>query len=346
MKSQGIRGVLGADALKRQGEFFEVRVRHPKLEQVIEQMLPLLTPHSESNIIFVVGATGVGKSTVSRIALKGIYDSAFAQMQEDRSIIPIVAVEAYTNGENRHTFGDLFEDMLGQLNEPKVTARALLEESDGKMRVRHERRMTVKTLRRVLEGALKNRRTQVCVIDEGYHLLRLAKDNAVMDTLKSLANTTGVKIVLVGSYDLFDLLDAHAQVARRATIIHFERYQIDSKSDRAAWKAIVVKLMAKWPCEIRPNLAAISDDLQELNLGLVGLLKSLLLDLSSMQLHNDGQWDPQFLPRAAKANKLREIIRKEIEDGENKVRDALHGESLWDEKSLQSIVERMKVRHG
>jgi hypothetical protein len=45
-----------------------------------------------------------------------------------------------------------------------------------------------------------------------------------------------------------------------------------------------------------------------------------LLDLSAMQLQNGGEWDPQFLPRAAKANKLKEIIRKEIVDGENKVR--------------------------
>ena len=167
-----------------------------------------------------------------------------------------------------------------------------------------------------------------------------------MDTLKSLANTTGTKIVVVGSYDLFKLLDSHAQVARRATIIHFERYRRESKDDRAAWKAIVVKLVAKWPCETRPNLEAISDDLLELNLGLVGLLKSLLLDLSAMQLRNGGEWDPKFLPRAAKANKLIEIIRNEIKDGETAVRDALHGESIWDEKALQSIVERMKVGHA
>jgi AAA domain-containing protein len=346
MKSQTSGTIFGADELKRQGEFFDVRVRHPKLEQVIAQLLPLLAPHSESNIIFVVGATGVGKSTVSRIALKGIYDAAFTPMQENRSIVPIVAVEAYTNGEHRHTFRGLYEDMLSQLNEPKATSRAFLEESEGKMRVRHERRMSIGSLRRVLEDALKHRRTQVCVIDEAYHLLRLAKDTAVMDTLKSLANTTGIKIVLVGSYDLFDLLDSHAQVARRATIIHFERYNRDIKEDRAAWKAIVVKLMAKWPCAVHPNLEAISDDLHELNLGLVGLLKSLLLDLSAMQLQNNGEWDPQFLPRAAKANKLREIIRKEIVDGEKKVRDALHGESLWDEKALQSIEERMKVARG
>ena len=36
-----------------------------------------------------------------------------------------------------------------------------------------------------------------------------------MDTLKSLANTTGVKFVLIGSFDLFDLVAEHGQVARR-----------------------------------------------------------------------------------------------------------------------------------
>jgi hypothetical protein len=233
--------------------------------------------------------------------------------------------------------------MLGELNEPRITTRTFIEEKEGKIRVRHENKLPIRSMRKVLESALKYRRTQVCVIDEAYHLLRLAKDNAVMDTLKSLANTAKVKLVLVGSYDLFTLLDAHAQAARRTTIIHFERYKAENKSDQAAWREIVQKLLAKWPCEHRPNLAAISHDLLEVCLGLVGLLKSLMLDVSAMQLQNGGKWDPKFLPRAAKANKLREIIWNEIGKGEGLLRDALHGNSLWDEKALRTMTERMEI---
>jgi predicted kinase len=333
--------ILGDEDLRKQQEFFDVRVKHPKLDQVVKQMLPILTPYSDSNIIFVVGATGAGKSTVSRIALKNMYERAFERLRNDRSVIPFIAVEAYANGDSRHTFRELYEDMLTELQEPSGGTNTLLDEKDGIIKASHVRRNTIKALRRTVQGALKRRQTEVCVIDEAYHLLRLGKDTAVMDTLKSLANKTDMKIVLVGSYELFDLLATHAQIARRASIIHFERYNLKDANDRRAFKSIVISLVAKWPCKEKPNFPAISDDLLEVTLGLVGLLKSLLLDVSAMQLQNDGKWDPHFLPRAAKSNKLREIIRREIEAGEDKVRDALLGESLWDEKSLAALVERM-----
>jgi len=53
-------------------------------------------------------------------------------------------------------------------------------------------------------------------------MMRFGRDAAVMDTLKSLANTTNTKIVLVGSFDLFDLVEEHGQIARRATFINLE----------------------------------------------------------------------------------------------------------------------------
>jgi type II secretory pathway predicted ATPase ExeA len=332
---------LTSEQLQKQEAFFGVHIRHPKLDSMVSQIQTSLTPYSESNITMVLGPTGVGKSLFAKTVLKKMLEANVERMQKDVSTIPVIYVEANTNGESRHTFRQVYEDMLAELKEPAMTKKVLLEEVDGKLQVRYDRHASIATLRRVLEKALKHRRTEVCVVDEAYNLLKLAKDTAVMDTLKSLANTTGAKIVLVGSYDLFDLVESHAQVARRTTIIHFDRYHKDRTDDRAAFKAVVQGLVAKWPCEERPNLAAISDELSEVSLGCVGLLKSLLLDVTAMQLRAGGRWDPKYLQRAAKANKLRDIIRKEIEQGEAKVRDALYGQSLWDDTVIARLSERM-----
>jgi energy-coupling factor transporter ATP-binding protein EcfA2 len=332
---------LSGAQIQKQEAFHAVHVRHPKLDDVVRQMQMSLTPFSESNITMAVGPTGVGKSLFAKTVLKMMLEANVERMQQDASTIPVIYVEAYTNGESRHTFRQVYEDMLAALKEPALSKKVLLEEIDGKLQVRYDRHTSIATLRRVLEKALKHRRTEVCVIDEAYNLLKLAKDTAVMDTLKSLANTTGAKIVLVGSYDLFDLVDSHAQVARRTTIIHFDRYHHDCADDRRAFKAVVQALVAKWPCEERPNLPAISDELLEISLGCVGLLKSLLLDVTALQLRAGGRWDSHYLQRAAKANKLREIIRKEIEQGEAKVRDALYGQSLWDEAAIAKLSQRM-----
>jgi hypothetical protein len=256
--------------------------------------------------------------------------------------VPLVAVEAYANGNNRHGFATLYEDMLDELQEPGKTEKAHFEVENGKVLNRSQAKLTVAALRKAVKLAIELRKTRVCVIDEAAHLMRFGKDTAVMDTLKSLSNTANVKWVLVGSFDLYDLVAEHGQIARRTAVLNLERYHLDDREDRSAFKEVVRKLQAKWPCEQVPNFLAISDELLEVSLGCVGLLKSLMLDASAMQLRNGGKWNPVFLRKAAKSNKLREVIRKEIEAGEVKIRDALHGDCLWDEKALAELTRRME----
>lgn len=326
--------------------FHDVRVRHPKLDAVLEQIHPLLMLHGESNIVYIVGATGIGKSTLSRYALKQFYDQYADLTASDISAIPVVNVEAYCDGDTRHGFRGLYEDLRTALQEPAPDRKAFIEEADGHMSLRSTQRMTIRQLRKLVEKGLKSRRTKVVVIDEAYHLLKFAMDSAVMDTLKSLANTTGTKFVLVGSFDLFSLVDSHAQVARRSAFVHFERYRPERSDDCTAFRKIVLSLQEKWPLADVPNFVAIWDELMTVSLGCVGLLKSFLLDALAMQLLNDGTWDCAFLQRAAMANKLRAIIEKEIVSGEQEIEEALYGHGAWNSKRLAELRRRMEVGHA
>lgn len=339
--------VLSEALLAKQKEFFDVRVKHPAMERLLNDLMPLLTPHSESNIIVIVGATGVGKSTLFRVLLKTLFKQFEQIVENDQTIVPLVAVEARSDGDGRPGFETLYEDMLRELIEPETDNKVCIEVMNGKMLNRPQSKGTVRALRKAVKDALASRKTKVCVIDEAAHLLRFAKDVAVMDTLKSLSNTSNIKWVLVGSFDLFDLIEESGQIARRAEVLNLERYHLDEPEDRKAFKEVVLKLQNKWPCkEEVPNFVGISDELLEISLGCVGLLKSLMLDACAMQLRNDGKWDRAFLGKAAKSNKLREVIRKEIEAGEAKVRDALHGDCLWDEKTYAELSRRLEPSHG
>ena len=66
------------------------------------------------------------------------------------------------------------------------------------------------------------------------------------------------------------------------------------------------------------------------------------MSTKSGQLHNGGKWEASFLPRAVKSVKLLNVIRKEIERGEAKVRDALNGDSSWDDDTLRSLMLRIQ----
>ena len=325
-----------------QKAFYEVRVKHPKLNAVLSELQPLLLPHSESNIICIVGATGTGKSTLSNFALKSLYEGYAQTMADDLSAIPVVRVEAYTTGKTLHPFRGLFADVQQELQDPTPDKKSMLEERDGRVTLHHSKN-DINELRRSVENLLKRRRTRVWVIDEAYHLLKFGDHADVMDTLKSIANTTGVKIVLVGSFDLFTLVEGHAQVARRTTIINFDRYHMEIDEDRLAFREVVRRLQGKWPCAEVPNFVAISDSLLDLSLGCVGLLKSFLLDAAAHQLCNNGVWEREFLKRAAKANTLRQAIRKEIDQGEPMVYEALYGRGLFDDQKIIELDRRMKT---
>lgn len=339
-------GALNDEQRKLQKAFHDVRVRHPKLDAVLEQIHPLLMPHSESNIVYIVGATGTGKSTLSRYALNHFYDQYADLTASDISAIPVVNVEAYCDGDTRHGFRGLYEDLRTALQEPATNRKTFIEEADGIMTLRPTKRLTIRQLRSLVEKGLKRRCTKVVVIDEAYHLLKFAKDSAVMDTLKSLANTTGTKLVLVGSFDLFSLVESHAQVARRSAFVHFERYRPERSEDCTAFRNIVLSLQDKWPVADVPNFVAIWDELMTLSLGCVGLLKGFLLDALAMQLLNADRWDYEFLQRAAMANKLRAIIEQEILSGEHEIEETLCGQSAWDSKRVAELRRRMEVGHA
>lgn len=328
-----------------QDAFFDTRVMHAKMREAMESLETLLASRSESVITLVVGATGVGKTTFAQ-ALTRRLDGAYAEeIDADPTCMPVVVVQAYTNGESKPSFRDLFQDILKATN-PLEHAAMSINREDGRIWVRSTTHDSVAALRRRVEQALRHRKVRVLVIDEAYHLCRYANSGAVLDTLKSIANTAGVILVLVGSYELHTLVESHAQVARRTSVILFERYDISDAADRAEWKQVVQALQAKWSCEYVPNFANISDALLEACLGCVGLLKSLLLEASGMQLANEGVWDDKFLKLSAKSVTLREVIRQEIERGEIRVRESVRGNSLWDATTMGQLSVALASRKG
>lgn len=333
---------LTPEMVAKQLAFFRARVKHRSMDSLLGQLMPMLMPHTDSNVIIVTGATGAGKSTLTRVLLKSLFEDFVQLMQEDRSAIPLISVEAYANGDTRHGFKGLFQSMLEQLAEPGGERKVTSSVQDGRLILQPQGKETIPMLRKCVQGALNARRTQVGVIDEAAHLLRFAKDTVVMDTLKSLSNTSGTKWIFVGSFDLLDLVTEGGQIARRTSVLCLERYHIEKADDRKDFLSVVSKLQEKWPCSEVPNFVAISDPLMEASLGCVGLLKSIMLDTSAMQLRAGGKWNPLFLRRAAKSNALREVIRREIEQGEEKVRAAVYGNSLWDDEAFAKLASKME----
>jgi hypothetical protein len=320
---------------------YSLQVRHRRLEDMAKDIVLLMSRYNETNIIAMIGATGVGKTTFSIRLLKQLIRKFQSQNGAVSSTVPVVFIAAPANGDKSISWATVYQSALRATNEILTEKKQANVINDGLLTVQPKRYGNLAALRDALESMLKNRDVRVLVIDEAFHLLRFGNYSAVMDTLKSLADRTGVKLLLLGSYNLFDLVSDYGQVARRAEIVHFMRYNRELKDDIDEFDNIVSKIQQRWPCEIVPNFTAISPELMEASLGCIGLLKAILLQALSMQLENKGKWTPMFMAKAAKSMKLLDVIKREIQNGEEKVRGATYGETLFSGKILESIIVKM-----
>ena len=340
--------LLLPDMIKKK-YLFAFQAKHIKLEIVARDLMSLLEPFSGINILFLIGATHVGKTTLAKRILKIHVEKTYAENYNDRAAVPFIFIPAPANGAKSLSWTSIYEHIMRAGYEILIEKKHAKVIDDDIMTIQPKRFKTLPALRDAMESMLEHRKVLVLAIDEAYHLLRFGQTSAViMDTLKSIVDNTPTKLLLIGSYNLFDLASNYGQVASRSEILHFERYHKDNKEDAAEFFNVVNKIQLKWPCEDVPAFSAISDDLLEATVGCVGLLKKFLLLALDMQLKNKGKWKPEFLSKAAKSEKLLKTIRDEIIEGEEKIKEATYGESIFTGKILKDAIAKMDgaIAHG
>lgn len=332
------QGVLALSPEMKMKYLFALQVRHRNLEEIGKDVMTLLQPFNETSILFIIGATGVGKTTLSKRVIKALVNSSD---NKDLSALPFIFIAAAANGERSLSWRSIYRSVLRAAREILIDQKQATLVCNGIMTVKPTKYKDLTALRDALESTLRNRKVRVLAIDEAYHLLRFGNFSAVMDTLKSIVDVTGVKLLLLGSYDLYELATDYGQVSRRAEILHFKRYDKDSEGDLVEFGSIVNKIQLNWPCEDIPPFNVIVKELMQASLGCVGLLKALMLRALDMQLQKGGIWNPRFLMYAAKSIKLLTKMREEIEAGEEKLMGGAYGESIFTGDILNDVTERM-----
>ena len=269
--------------------------------------------------------------------IKKVQEERYAEVSD----VPFIYIPAPASGNNSISWVTVYESILSKGHEilPDKKQEQVIDK--GVLTVKPKRYESLSALQSAILAMLEKRKVRVLVIDEAYHLLRFGNYSAVMDILKTIVDVSGVKIMLIGTYDLFDLVSDYGQVARRSEILHFDRYHKDNPTDCDEYETVITKLQEKWPCEEVPSFHLISRELMEASHGCIGLLKTILLRSLSSQIANNGKWNSKFLTKAAKADKLYHKIREEIEAGEEKVKDACYGETLFSGDLMNIVIDKM-----
>jgi DNA polymerase III delta prime subunit len=309
-----------------------IRIRHPRIATAIEECQLMLTAGSSADLLLVCGPTGVGKSTLGHFLVEEALKQHTAKMAENPGFMPAIRVEAPASGEKEFSWRLFYQRILheleGELDAPR-TAYGVDPETGRVVRPRGNNTNRLSGMRTAVERSLRNRGTRFIVVDEAAHIInqcqpaRLAQQ---LDTLKSLSNEYGVQWVLLGSYDLFDLMSLSGQLARRTHVVHFSRYRHDQDADVRWFNGCLRQLTKAMPALQDLDLVRYAEAFHQTTLGCVGTLRAVLMRLDRLVASKG--WSEDALCTALLTEAQVTQITREVLEGEERIAPGLHRNSL------------------
>jgi energy-coupling factor transporter ATP-binding protein EcfA2 len=215
------RELLNRPVSERLAYFRSYTVAHPLLKEADAALKRAIQEPAGGSLVFVIGPTGVGKTTLRLRVEQHLKEAFLPEAKEDVGRIPVIGVEAVAPDSGNFNWKDYYQRALRSLEEPLIRHKIC---TYGQEPPAFASRAAGAELRYALEQALRFRRTAAVMIDEAQHLTKMASGRKLsdqLDSLKSLANLTGCVHVLIGTYELLPCRNLSAQLSRRSIDIHF-----------------------------------------------------------------------------------------------------------------------------
>ena len=281
------RHLLHESGTSRLDYFKAYTVAHPALKQADQAVWNALREPAGAALIFVVGPTGVGKTTLLAHIEKRLIDLVKMQGHPGLSRLPALKLDAVAPALTQFKWGDYYQRALLLLQQPRIEY-AFDDQEPLPLLTRQDRLPAERPwkgvsntagLRLLFEQALLHRKPYAILIDEAEHIAKAARGSKLLDQLdhlKSLAIMTRVVHVLVGTYDLMVFRNLSAQLSRRSIDVHFARYRATSETEVRAFKSVLWSFQRNLPLEEEPDLLQQWKYCYERTIGCVGMLKDWL----------------------------------------------------------------------
>src|SRR6266498_3746402 len=177
-------------------DFKQYTMAHPKLTAMHDQVLRAIREPAGASLIFILGPTGVGKTTLISRLMRQITADLLPGLELDRERLPVAGIEAEAPTHGNYDFKQHFKRSLKALGEVLIEYKLDLSWQVLDARQKRSIIINAKTnaaaLRGSLEDSLKRRRPAAFFIDEAHHLGKVSggrKFQDHLDVVKSLANT-------------------------------------------------------------------------------------------------------------------------------------------------------------
>ena len=312
---------------------------HAKFDRACDRLRVLSMRLDPGMVILLTGPSGSGKTMITEIMEQ--WHRVPTSSSRTCAVQPVQRVLA-RNYQNNGYFStrDLWMPLLKQMDHPLVSGVPSLS------------RVSTSELMSACEEALIALQTRFLIIDEAQEIRQVkgGDKNAqkILDSLKSFAAETGVILVLSGAYPLMATVDLGPHLSRRTFRVIMHRYYDDRAGDLAEFTKIVQHFSGVMGLDFSAQIQPILPEIYRASLGVIGMVKDTLLDIST---HID-----QRSTKSPDIELLRDIVSKmaparsicdEVKEGERYLKSrALDFGELPDVPTKgQRIVRRSGKKH-
>lgn len=300
--------------------FHELVVHHPKLDALLAEIDRWLR-NPEPYLLYVLGPTGVGKTTVRKILHRRLRARAADDPHYPHGWIPVAGYRTIPPSKGRYDNIGNYRRALDSVDEPLVDFK-ILPPRAGATFIRPGTSRE-NALREALVSAIRERHVKLFWIDEAQHMAQAASAKSAKehaDLLKSLQDDIKIPVVLFGHYTLRNLEDMHGQLVRRSYPLHFPRYRIDIPEEAIQFRNVLHTFQGKIPIRCQVNLVRRLEVCYQETFGCVGLLH-MWLERGIVRALTDEPQGPltwHHLQAERRTREERRQILDEILNGEQK----------------------------
>lgn len=311
----------------RYSYFHSYTVAHPKLRDANEDLSDAIREAKPGSLIFVFGPSGAGKTTLRLRTEQRIATEMFDELEADRGRFATVGVEAIPPDSGNFNWKDFYKGILKAMDEPCVDYKIKRSPYNNTNRVTLTNSHTSSSVfREAAAEAIRHRRPVSLLVDEAQHLAKMSSGRKVqdqLDSIKSLASTTEIPIVLIGTYELLSLRNLSAQLSRRSIDVHFLRYRAQHDHELKAFRNVLWSFQNHLPLNEQPDLVGDWEYLYERSIGCVGVLKDWLARALLKALKDGGKLLTQkHLAKSALSVSQCEKMIAEAVEGEGILEDS------------------------
>lgn len=334
--------ILNSTTEEKLNYFYHYTIAHPVLLNADREMTRRLSMMSVEPIIFVVGPSGAGKTTMSKKIQQRILEASMSKMIADLDFLPVVWQEVPIYGNKVFKWAGFYKELLEALGNPLAAESVKRSPMDPDAKL--VKNITEYNLQIALKKALRYRKTNPLLFDEANHFTKVSGAAALfqqMENIKSIANLNKCIIILFGTYELLSLWNLSGQLARRSHIIHLRRYDYNRNEDKADFADILSTFEQNLPLGVQPNLEKRLEFMWIGCAGIIGILKTWLYNcLHEVLVDKHKTISPDILKNHMPPKSMLKKIMEEVLIYERMFKDDLEGDYTSVAASMGIILDK------